>query len=265
MNFWHAASELQNSGVSFVSVTLLETRGSAPQDVGAKCLVTSRGLYFGTVGGGKVEAAAIERAKEMLALATKSVPTQAPFQVCWNLQRDIKMTCGGEVTFLFEHFPSRAWKIALFGAGHVGQALSRVLMRLSCHLTVIDERLEWLEKCQAHTKLNTTPEMAMANFDEQTFFLSLTKGHQSDVPVLLEIAKNYPHAPYIGVIGSAAKANVIRKDLSELGVKSEFIERLHIPVGLPIGNNSPEEIAISIAAQLLQVRGTFSAFPEQHT
>lgn len=255
MNLWNKAQQLSQQARSFVCITLTATRGSAPQDPGAKCLVSQEGLEFGTVGGGKVEAAAIEKAWEIL----KREEAHPPLQLTWNLQKDIKMTCGGEVTLLFEHFPASSWKIALFGAGHIGQALAPVLTRLNCQLTIIDERHDWLDKLadNAVKKLSCAPKDAITHFDAKTFFISVTKGHASDVPVLWEIFKHFPNAPYIGVIGSKAKANVIAKDLSELGVAPEFIERIRIPVGLPIGTNAPEEIAISIAAELLQVRDTY--------
>lgn len=244
-------AQLSESGTDFVIVTLVKVLASAPQDVGAKCVVTSEGLVAGTVGGGKVEARCIEYAKDIL----KSNKYFEPQIEKWNLQTDIGMTCGGVCHFLFEHFPKSSWKVALFGAGHVSQALTRTLKNLKCDLTVIDHRKEWLEKLpKVKTIQSANAKEVISQFDENTFFISMTKGHAADVPFLIEIYKQFPNAPYIGAIGSKAKRNAISKDLREAGVDENFINRLHIPLGLPIGNNQPYEIAISICAQLLEVR-----------
>lgn len=245
------ALELKEAGKSFVMVTMTEAIGSAPQIAGAKCLVSSEGLEAGTVGGGKVEAAAIKKAHDIL-----QGPAEAPPElVKWNLQKDIGMTCGGVGHFLFEHFPASSWNIVIFGAGHVSQALTRVLSRLECQVHVIDDREEWLEKLAGVKTYKTSDaKNIVSKFDERTYFISMTKGHAFDVPFLVEIYRQFPNAPYIGAIGSTSKANAIKKDLRKIGVSEQFLDRLRIPVGLPIGNNTPEEISISIAAQLLQVK-----------
>lgn len=245
------AYELSKSGTEFVMVTLLEVKGSAPQEVGAKCIVTSEGLETGTVGGGKVEARAIEYAQELISNKdTISIIKE------WNLQTDIGMTCGGVVKFLFEYHQTSSWDIAIFGAGHVSQALTRVLSKLDCNITVIDSREEWLLKLDNDIKIinSNDAKASVAKFTEKTFFLSITKGHAFDVPFLVEIYRQFPNAPYVGAIGSKSKRNAIIKDLKEANVSDEFIEKLRIPIGLPLGNNTPEEISISIAAQLLQER-----------
>lgn len=249
------AQELISSGESFVLVTMTKVTGSAPQEIGAKCIVSLRGLLDGTVGGGKVEVAAIRHSQKILQSEEKS----APEIVDWNLQKDIGMTCGGVVQFLFEHFPGKTWPIAIFGAGHVSQALTKYLSKLNCQITVIDERVEWTDKLSGVQILSTNDaKSAVSNFTEKTFFICMTKGHAFDVPFLFEIYKQFPNAPYVGTIGSISKGNVIRKDLKELGVSEEFIKLLRIPVGLPIGNNTPEEISISIIAELLQVRDSLA-------
>ena len=253
---WEVAQKLSTEQRSFVLVTITLIRGDAPQDLGAKCLVTKDGLVAGTVGGGKIEAKAITVAQELLESSQRS----APLQHTWNLQKDIKMTCGGEMTLLFEHFPAAQWTIALFGAGHVGQALSRTLSKLQCQLTVIDSRKEWIDRLAGvPTKLIPTPKEAVRIFTKDTFFICMTQGHAHDVPILEQIFKHFPQAPYIGVIGSKTKALAIKKDLKALGVDDEFLEKLHIPMGLPLGSNDPEEISISIAAQCLQVRDQLAA------
>lgn len=251
MNYWKECFELSQKGESFVTVTMTSVRGSAPQDVGAKIIVTKSGLYAGTIGGGKVEMAAIKKSLQILESHTQ-LPPEA---VVWNLQRDIGMSCGGEASFLFEHFMYTHWPIVIFGAGHVAQALTRVLNKLNCHVTCVDSREEWLSKFEGvHTLHHPSPKETVSSFNPKSFFMCMTMGHAHDVPILVEIARHAPDCPYVGVIGSDIKGKKIRKDLAELGVPSTFIEKVRVPMGLPIGTNLPNEMAISICAQLLQVR-----------
>lgn len=251
MNHFEICQKLTEAGTSFVVVTLTATRGSAPQDPGARIVVTREGLHAGTVGGGKVEAAAIKKALSIL----DSKSELPPETVCWNLQKDIGMSCGGESTFLFEHFHQTHWPIIIFGAGHVAQALTRVLSKLNCHVTCVDSREEWVSKLEGVKAIHhLTPKDMVATFDPKSFFMCMTMGHAHDVPILLEISKVAPDCPYVGVIGSDVKGIKIKRELAEAGVSENFINKLRVPMGLPIGTNHPYEIAISIAAELLQVR-----------
>jgi xanthine dehydrogenase accessory factor len=251
INLFESCHQLTQEGKSFVLVTLTAVRGSAPQDPGAKIIVTRDGLFAGTVGGGKVEAACIKKALGLLELEHQ----QAPESVTWNLQKDIGMSCGGESSFLFEHFHQTHWPIVIFGAGHVAQALTRVLSKLNCHVTCVDSREEWISKLEGVKAIHhPAPKDLVPSFDPKSFFMSMTMGHAHDVPILFEIAKHAPSCPYVGVIGSEVKGIKIKKELKEMGVSSDFLDKLKVPIGLPIGTNKPHEMAISIAAELLQVR-----------
>lgn len=246
------ALELESNKKNFVMITLLKVVASAPQEEGAKCIVSIDGLEEGTIGGGKIEAHAISYAQKMLSnVNSKRVETNK-----WNLQTDIGMTCGGVVELLFEKFSFDQWQIAIFGAGHVSQALTKILATLDCRVVVIDDREDWLNKLPQVIKLNTRDhKFAVSQFNDKTFFICMTKGHASDVPFLVEIYNQFPDASYIGVIGSKSKRNAIVRDLKAQGVDDKFINKLQIPIGLALGNNTPNEISISIAAQLLEVRG----------
>lgn len=253
MKLWKECLELHDRGETFVVVTLTSARGSTPQDPGAKILVTRSGLYAGTIGGGKVEMAAISKALGMLEHHTELPPEL----VVWNLQKDIGMSCGGEVSFLFEHFFLKQWPIVIFGAGHVAQALTRILCKLNCSVTCVDSREEWLLKLEGvKTIHHPYPEKVVSTFSPRSYFICMTMGHAYDVPILMEIAKHAPNSPYVGVIGSDIKGMKIRNELLSFGLDSLFVDRLKVPIGLPIGTNHPYEIAISISAELLQTRGT---------
>lgn len=251
MRLWKECFELNEKGESFVVVTMTGVRGSSPQDPGAKIIVTAAGLYAGTVGGGKVEAAAIRKGQEIL----KSESQLPPEALTWNLQRDIGMTCGGEVSFLFEHFMINHWPIVIYGAGHIAQALTRLLSKMNCQVTCIDSRPEWVAKLEGVRGIHhPNPAETVKDFPKNTFFLSMTMGHAHDVPILIEIAKHAPDAPYVGVIGSDIKGLRIKNDLKEAGIDEAFIKNLRVPMGLPIGTNHPWEISVSIVAELIQVR-----------
>lgn len=239
-----------------VLVILVEALGSTPQDTGARMLVTPAGLLTGTVGGGKVEARAIALAQTLLADGQA-----APRFVNWTLKTDVGMTCGGSVKLYFEpHLAGgagAAWPIWIFGAGHVVQALVPVLAPLDCALTVVDPRRDWLDRLPraAHVRYVAADQPAdlVPSMPEQAFLLCLTQGHSSDRPVL-QRALAERDFPFVGVIGSDAKAEILRRELIAGGLPPERARRFHCPVGLPFGSNHLHEIALSIAAQLLTVR-----------
>lgn len=250
--FHEKLNELLYSNVPFVMVTLVDALGSSPQNSGSKMLVTQNGLYDGTIGGGKVEFKAINEAKSLL--DNKSLKT---LFVEWNLRNDVGMSCGGIVRLYFEAFYSKTWKIAVFGAGHVANALIPLLLTLDCQIQCIDPREVWLNKLPRSHKLSLvhTSDMAseVQHLDSDTFVLLMTMGHGTDLPILLEILKTRQF-PYLGVIGSRAKAVRIKKDIEEAKLPPSCKEAFYCPIGLDLGNNHPHEIAISVAAQLIQER-----------
>jgi len=252
--FYAQLAALESAGAPFVLVVLAEAFGSTPQDTGAKMLVTPAGLLVGTVGGGRVEAKAIATAQEMLAEAG---PQRArPRFVSWTLKGDVGMTCGGAVKLYFEPHPAGgvAWSIAIFGAGHITQALLPVLIPLPCSIVVYDTRPEWLAKVSRAWNLRAecVDDMAAVvdRLPSDSFVLSMTQGHKTDRPILLR-ALTVRRFPYVGCIGSKAKATVLRQELMADGVSPERSAQFHCPIGLEFGTNHPHEIALSIAAQLL--------------
>lgn len=258
--FSSKTTELFEALQSFVTITLVAIRGSAPQVLGAKAIVTDDGIEAGTVGGGKIEAAAVEHAKKLLAKLEDQPVCEL---VKWNLQTDIGMTCGGEVQLMFEVVRNDAWPIVVFGAGHISQQLVPLLLTLNCRVTWIDPRMDWLAKFGEHRKLKKvcTPDMPaeVSGQPEKSFFVLMTRGHASDLPILSEILRTRK-APYVGVIGSNQKASVMKRNLKEEGLAEEEIESFFCPMGKPIGNNTPSEIAVSIVSQLLEIRDELGLF-----
>ncbi len=254
--FYEQLVALEREGTAFVLVVLAETLGSTPQDAGAKMLVTPAGVLAGTVGGGKVEAKAIELATTLLARGEAT-----PQFVNWALKGDVGMTCGGSVKLYFEPHVAggsgAAWPIWIFGAGHVVQSLVPVLAPLNCQLTVVDPRRDWLDLLPRARNIRYihTEDMAalVPTMPDQTFLLCLTKGHASDRPVL-QRALAERNFPFVGVIGSDSKAAILRREMIAAGLPPERAAQFHCPVGLPFGTNHPHEIALSIAAQLVAER-----------
>lgn len=256
-SYFEKSLELTEIGTPFVTITMISTRGHAPQDPGAKAIVTKDGLVWGTVGGGKVEAKAIELSKSIL---SSNPNDQTLVQLhTWNLQRDVGMSCGGEVQFLFESFNSKPWRVAVFGAGHVAQELVRLLLRLNCQVICIDNRPEWMDKLPHDSKklkilAVQSYEEAIPGLDQDTYCVVTTRGHATDLPVLNALLKK-GIPPYLGVIGSKVKGIKIRDDLEKLGHSKDSILNVRCPMGIDISNsNHPAEIAVSIVAELIQTK-----------
>jgi xanthine dehydrogenase accessory factor len=254
--FVERLAELSGSGVSFVCVTLVEAVGSTPQDAGSKMLVTAAGLVTGTVGGGRVEHKAMEHARQMLSQPSRQVsPTEL---VEWNLKRDVGMTCGGTVKLFFETYNHCDWRIVVFGAGHVANAVVTCLGQLDCHVTCIDPRAEWLDRMPTHLRLRKIrcdePRTIVAELPADAFVVCMTMGHATDRPILEEIFRQGREFPFLGVIGSRAKRAVLLKELVAAGIPDNQAATFHCPIGLDIGTNQPGEIAVSLVAQLIQER-----------
>ena len=243
---------LEKLTIAFVLGTITEIRGSAPQDLGAKCIITKDGLYSGTVGGGKIEAHVIQYAKKQLESAENKIMNET-----WNLQKDIGMTCGGVVQVFFEVYRHDQWNIAVFGAGHVAQALVPLLLTLSCQVHCIDHRKEWLQQLPEHPALSVINlndlALIIKQLPKNCYVVSVTQGHCEDVKIIEQLLKDRT-PPYIGIIGSDSKSILLKKELHAAGVSKTLTQHIQCPIGLPFGDDIPAEIAISIAAQLLTTR-----------
>ena len=250
--FLREAERLQQEGVPFCVATIVDGRGSIPQIVGAKAMFTREGLLLGTVGGGALEVMCQNKAQELLAPGNDA---RNHFQRC-NLQRDLGMTCGGEVALYFEVCRRELdWNISIFGAGHVAQTLCRFLIELDCYVVCVDTREEWLNRLPKSGKLRTCHvndyRDGVGSIVPGADVLLMTMGHRFDVPVLREIEARKLEIATLGVIGSDAKSATLRKLLAESGVSRAFIDRIICPIGEKTGNNTPPEIAVAITALLL--------------
>jgi xanthine dehydrogenase accessory factor len=260
MTFFETLNELMAAEVPLVTVTVVDTAGSVPQDRGAKMIVTAEGLRYGTVGGGKVETKAIAEAQQMI---RGEIAGNTRF-VQWNLAKDVGMTCGGIVKLYFEAHNAGRWRIWVFGAGHVANALITLLVHFDCHITCVDPRTEWLAKLPDSPKLtkiqNADMPSLVKTIPEDAFVVLMTMGHTTDKPILLEILRTR-RFPYLGVIGSDAKANILKREVAEEGLPAEMQRAFHCPIGIDCGTNHPYEIALSAIAQMIQQRDARPAAP----
>ncbi len=252
MTFLESLNALIAEMTPVISVTVVDVKGSVPNDQGSKMLVTQDGLHSGTVGGGRIEKKALDEALSML--SGTGEPTRF---VQWQLNRDVGMTCGGMVKIFFEAFNVATWRIVVFGAGHVSQALVPVLLGFDCRVSCFDTREAWIEKLPDSPRLTKViePDLAsrVSSLPDDSWIILMTMGHTTDLPILLEILRHRIF-PFVGVIGSRAKANTLEKEIKAAGLPDESIDTFRCPIGLPIGSNHPGEIAVSIAAQLIQER-----------
>lgn len=243
-----------------VQVTVIETIGSVPTEVGTKMLVTSKGLAYGTIGGGRLEKVTIEHCMKMLSENNNGNSKRGEL-IKWNLGKDLGMTCGGAVTFFFEVMDNNSWSVVIFGAGHVCNAIVNVLVTLTCQITCVDFRSEWLDKLPSSEKLLKVYLEDMSEYvssvPDNAFVLIMTPGHKFDWPVLEKCLKR--EFPFLGVIGSKSKAAYFKEQIQLAEYPQSYKSKFYCPTGLPLGTNEPQEVAISVIAQMLQERDRLSA------
>ncbi len=277
---WLAAVErLRSRGEAGVLVTVAAVRGHSPREAGAKMVVSAHETW-GSVGGGNLEATAIERARELLVdpaaeptMFTANLSDRAP--VAHGVQ-----CCGGEVTLLLEPLAVRP-AVAIFGVGHVGLELARILARHDLELHLVDSRpdqltpqvLAVLDDAVAgiHTHhVPVLPELVLAELPVGTHVLVMTHDHAEDA-ALIDAALRTSHLGSIGLIGSSAKWSRFRKKLVDEGHDEQTIARIITPIGIAdLAGKEPATIAVSVAASLLQEferaahrRGSTTSLPER--
>jgi xanthine dehydrogenase accessory factor len=261
VNWLEPVERLREQRRPGILVTLAAVRGHAPREAGAKMVVSSDRTW-GTIGGGNLEAVAVSRARALLAeerrepeMLTVALSEKAPF--AFGVQ-----CCGGEVTILLEPLPVPP-AVAIFGVGHVGLELARILARHDLELHLIDtradqlspDRLEVLADGQArihvHRDVPVLPEIILPELPPGAHVLIMTHDHAEDA-ALCDAALRCPGLASIGLIGSAAKRSRFRRKLADLGHSCEAMDRITTPIGLPdIAGKDPATIALSVAAALV--------------
>lgn len=239
---------IENSNRKAVLCTVVSSKGSTPRKMGSKMIVFENETIFGSIGGGALEKKVIEQAIEVL-------KTKKSQLVSHNLVKDLEMCCGGTVELFLEPIMNKK-KLHIFGAGHIGKSLAKFAVDLDFLVTLVDERIDAFENVEIEcNKINEHHSLAIEklNFDENTFCVILTHDHAYDREILALCAKK--KNAYIGMVGSERKVEIAKKTLlsSNLMTPSE-IEKIDMPIGKKIKAITPEEIAISILAKLIEQR-----------
>ena len=235
----------------FVVASIAEVKGSCPQRPGARLLVHPDGSFEFTIGGGTFEA---EVLRDALAAFGEGGTRSCEYRLTKN---DLGMYCQGVVKVLFEHYTPRP-RLLIFGGGHVGQALSKLAAATEVfHVTVVDDREEFAsrEKHPTADEVLLTDRNFVQNVpesDTSTYIAVITRCHATD-QLLVKRFLELPRA-YLGLIGSEPKVRQFRKELMESGISEQSLGGLYAPIGLPIGGKDPAEVAISILAEIIQVK-----------
>lgn len=240
---------IEKSGVIAAVCTIIATKGSAPRKTGAKMLVYKNGSIDGSIGGGALEKKVIEQALEVLKNNSAQI-------VSHNLVNELAMCCGGTVELFIEPIMNRK-KLYIFGAGHCGKALAKFAVDLDFDVTLIDERYDAFEGIDnseyALIKEHHATAIENLNFDENTYVVILTYNHSFDREILALTSKK-KHG-YIGMIGSLRKVAIAKKNIVSSNILNEQeVNEIDMPIGLDIKAITPQEIAISILAKLIEVR-----------
>jgi len=252
MDIYEEIVRLKKDGRSSALATIIQCIGSSPQKQGAKMLVRDDGSVLGTLGGGCIEAEVIQNA---LMAIRDSTPRNSSFELT---ERQGGLVCGGKILVFIEPVIPEP-KLFILGAGHVGKALAQVAAFSGFRVTVTDDREVYANR----ENLPHADEILVHDFhdifsgvfiDNNMYIVIATRGHNHDLDALKASLRT--DARYIGLLGSRRKRALLFKTLREEGFSENDIDRIIIPVGLPIHSITPEEIAISIVAQLIEKRRT---------
>lgn len=235
----------------YALVTLVKTTGTTPRSAGSKMLVFPDGSCRGTIGGGVLE-------KQVTADAVSVIESgQSVLKEYENRPAEAGAPCGGIITAFIEA-GSRAPRLVVCGAGHVGGIIIRMAGELGYHVTAIDTRdteltKEYVKTADRFILADSFREgMEAAGGGADTFYMVSTYGHKEDCEALEAVLLK--DSAYIGMMGSSAKINAIFQKLRERGITEEQLSRVYAPVGLDIGGDTPPEIALSVLAQMQLVR-----------
>ena len=264
MDWLKAAQQLRDEGQPGVLVTVAEVRGHAPREAGAK-MVVGRERTWGSVGGGNLEATAVARAREMIGSGAAEPQLHEARLNPHARNEHGRQCCGGVVRLLLEPLPVRP-VVALFGLGHVGYELARILSRLPVRLLLVDSRPEQLDRVRladvidgaADVGIHPTllGEQVLEQLPPGAHVVIMTHDHAEDY-ALCDAALRLPQPlGSIGLIGSAAKWTRFTAQLADAGHGPEAIGRITCPIGQPgITGKDPAVIAVAVAAALLAALG----------
>lgn len=255
MDIYKEIVRLREEGRRGALATIINVRGSIPSFQTAKMLVRDDGTIAGTIGGGCVEAEVWQAAKEVM-------QTERPRTLTFDLNQDPKydsgLVCGGTLEIFIEPVMPAA-QLYLFGAGHVAHAIYKTARLAGFDVTVIDDRDTYANRERFPEARDIYAEdyghaLEQIAPSDTSFIVIVTRGHADDMRILRALLQHETPARYLGMIGSERKFLKIARQLEAEGVPAKSLERVHSPVGLDIGAITPEEIAISVLAEMIAVR-----------
>lgn len=238
--------ECKTKSKNAVLCLISQSSGSTPRKIGSKMLVYPNGNIEGSIGGGKIEHLVIQDALNLMDSSTSK-------SVDYDLSGDAAMQCGGKVSIYFESAQSKA-ALYIFGAGHIGKVLSRYASEFAFKVVLLDNRPDIIPENKVKGVQYLTGEyfdlLKELSFNSNVFVVASTHKHIHDEEIIAYCLKK-PHA-YLGMMASKRKAVLARKKWKELpGIEQEKIDNIFAPIGVPIHCETPEEIAISVLAQLI--------------
>ncbi len=240
--------ELAAEGYSAAMCTIIETSGSTPRKASSKMIVRGDAKTFGSVGGGKLELLVIEDALAAIKSGKTLLKT-------YSTGEENDMHCYGECSIFIDPLPAKK-SLIIFGAGHVGGALVNIAENYGFKVSMVDPREELagrLESQGIHViKREFVEAFDEIDTDENTFIVVCTPSHSFDEELTLMCARK-PHA-YLGMIGSKKKVAEAKTFFEKQGLEKEAIEAIDMPIGIPINCETPDEIAISILARLIDIK-----------
>jgi xanthine dehydrogenase accessory factor len=248
VTLWHALAAASDRGERVALCTVVGVDGSAPRASGARMIVHADGSITGTVGGGALE-------HRVRAEADRVLADGAPRRVAVHLVRDLGMCCGGAMEVYVEPVdpPER---LVLFGAGHIAGALAPQAVALGFAVTVVDERDEWNTAARfpgcARVDRDARGYASAMDVAGRTFALVTTHDHALDQDLVERLLPR--GLAWVGLVGSRPKAARFFLRFKAAGMDEALFAQLRVPVGLDLGAETPEEIALSIAAELVAVR-----------
>ena len=244
---------LRRAGQKCALATIVEVNGSIPSFESAKMLIREDGSIAGTIGGGCVEAEVWNAAREVMG---SEKPRRMKFNLGQDAAYDNGLICGGQLEVFVEPVIPQP-RAYIFGAGHISRSLSKVAAIAGFETVVIDNRESFAnrerfpEAAEVHAAEyeDLFPEL---NINSSSYLVIVTRGHRDDMRIL-RWAATAP-ARYVAMIGSRRKTIAVVEELVKEGVPREALERIHAPMGLEIGAITPEEIAVSVVAEMIAVR-----------
>ena len=248
-----ALNDALRQGEEVALVTIVSSTGSTPQRVGAKMLVYSDGRTVGTIGGGCYENDAFWKAREAITLRK---PLTVKFELNDDFAQETGLVCGGQMEVFIEPVEPSP-ELYVFGAGHVGYFVGKMAYEVGFKVHVIDDREKFANTDRFGDGIDVIVDHIPTWLDGHqlpatSYAVIVTRGHTHDLDTLRALTAT--PLRYLGLIGSKAKVKRIYDQLIEEGLSPEALKGVHAPIGLDIGAITPQEIAVSILAELIAVK-----------